>query len=104
MKRLIALSALLLLTACASQSFDAHLLTVNKGVTIVLQSTDSALNAHVISSKQAEAVSAVVHQVNPLLDSAKAANDANDKANADKTLRLIDTLLAGLKAYVPPTK
>jgi hypothetical protein len=93
---------LLLLTACATQSLDQKLLTANRSVTAIIAGTDGALNAHLISSAQAESVSVIVHQVNPLLDSAKAAADANDPANANRTLNLVNSLLAGLGAYVPP--
>jgi endonuclease III len=94
---------LALLVACKAVPIDTQIHRANQSVTVVLTSTSSALNAHLISSKQAEAVSNVAHQVNPLLDSAKAASDANDPEQADKTLRLVNSLLAALGAYVPPT-
>lgn len=96
--------ALALLTACATQPLDRQILNADKGVTAVLTATDSALNAHIISVKQAESVSAITHQVNPLLDSARAAVAANDTAAADKTMKLVNALLAGLAAYVPPVQ
>jgi hypothetical protein len=92
---------LLALSACATQSLDQKLLTANRSVTAILAGTDGALNSHLISSAQAESVSVIAHQVNPLLDSAKAAADANDPANANRTLNFVNSLLAGLGAYVP---
>jgi len=70
----------------------------------VLVATDSALTAHLITADQAQSVSNITKQVGPLIDSAKAANDASDTAGANKTAKLIAQLLAGLKAYVPPAK
>ena len=102
-KRLYLLPLLLvLLVACATQSLEQKILTANRSVTAVIAGTDGALNAQLISSAQAESVSVIAHQVNPLLDSAKAAADANDTDNANRTLNLVNTILAGLGAYVPP--
>jgi hypothetical protein len=101
---LTAALCLFALTACQTLNVDRNIHAANQGITIVLTSTDKALNAHRISSKQAESVSKIAHQVNPLLDAAKAASDAGDKAGASKTLKLADKILAALDAYVPPTR
>lgn len=92
----------LLLSSCATQSIDEQILTANRTVTLVEASTDAALLSHAITPDQAQAVSTIAHQVNPLLDSARAASRAQDPAGANKTLALVDRLLAGLQAYVPP--
>lgn len=92
----------LLLGACATLTTQQQIKTVNRDVTSILQSTDAALNAHLITKAEAQAVSAIAHQVDPLLDAAQAASAANDPTQANKTLNLVNTLLAGLTAYVPP--
>lgn len=71
-------------------------------MTLVEASTDTAFRNGLMTVNQAEAVSAIAHQVNPLLDAARAASQAADPAQANKTLALVNQLLAGLKAYVPP--
>jgi hypothetical protein len=73
-------------------------------VTVVLTATDQALNANLITNEQAKSVSTITHQISPLLDSAKAANAVSDTAGATKTMNLVNALLAGLQAYVPPPK
>lgn len=88
-------------TLSQQQTIDNQLFAVNQTVTAVETGTDQALNAHLITPAQAQAVSTIVHQVNPLIDAARAAETANDPASANKTLNLINTLLAGLQAYVP---
>ena len=113
MKRLIAhvhpalvLSALVMigvvLVGCAAQSFTGRLKQANDTVTAVVQGTDTALNAHLITADQAQAVSTIAHQVGPLLDAAQAADAANDPTSANKSLNAVNQILAGLKAYVPP--
>lgn len=102
---IIGLALLCGCTLLQQQSFDSKLFAVNQTVTAVETGTDAALQAKVITVAQARSVSAVLHQVNPLIDAAKAAESANDPASANKTLTLINALLAGLSAYVPaPTK
>lgn len=98
--------ALALLSACASNpaTLDASLYQANADTRAVIQSTDAALNAHLINAEQAQSVATITAQVGPLIDSAKAANDANDPTNANKTAALIKQLLAGLAAYVAPPK
>lgn len=101
--RLLLLLPLLALASCTTTGTVAEqLLAANKTVTLVEASTDAALLNHLITPQQAQAVSAIAHQVNPLLDSARAAADVEDVAGANKTLALVNELLTGLQAYVPP--
>jgi predicted component of type VI protein secretion system len=102
--RAVTLAYVLVLTmlGCATTKPDQMILAADRSVTVVLTSTDSALNAKLISSSQAQSVSTIAHQVNPLLDSARAAYAAGDTAGATKTMNLVNALLAGLNAYVPP--
>lgn len=91
-----------MLVSCATQSPAQQILNADNSVTAIVTATDAALNAHLITPAQAQSVSTIAHQVNPLLDSARAAVTANDTAGASKTLNLVNALLAGLQAYVPP--
>jgi hypothetical protein len=102
MSRLPLVLSLLLLCSCATQSIDQQILAADRTMTVVLTSTDAALNANLITASQAQSVSTIAHQVDPLLDSARAANAAADATGATKTLALVNSLLAGLQAYVPP--
>ena len=97
------LAALVVLASCATTSTDLNhqIYVADQAVTSVVSSTDAALNAHLITKKDAQAVSTIAHQVVPLLDSARVAVAANDTAGAGKTLALVNSLLAGLQAYVP---
>ena len=105
MKKLAAACVLLALGACATtQSIDQRIVAADRAVTLVLISTDDALNAHLITAAQAQTVSTIAHQVDPLLNAARAASAQNNQAAADSTMNLVNTLLAGLKAYVPPAK
>lgn len=90
------------LSSCATVPLATQIDTANNAVTIVLVDTDNAYKAGLITKAQAEAVNTITHQVNPLLDSAAAAVAANDPTSASKTLNLVNSLLAGLNAYVPP--
>lgn len=103
MKHLL-FAAALALCACSSitpQSIDSKLYAANQTVVAVEQGTDDALKAGLITAAQAQAVSTVAHQINPLIDSVRAAEAANNPTAANQTMNLIDSLLAGLKAYVP---
>lgn len=102
--KLFLVPLLLVLASCASTaSLDQKIYAADQGVTTIVVSTDAALKAKLITPAQAQSVSTIVHQVDPLLDAARAANAANNPASATSTLNLVNTLLAGLKAYVPPT-
>jgi hypothetical protein len=79
-KKLFLLVPLLLLAGCTllqKQTMQTQVDNANKAITIA-------------------------HQINPLLDSAAAAAASGDAAGATKTMTLINSLLAGLQAYVPP--
>ena len=108
MKPLLLTLAILALAGCQTlglstpPTLDAQILAADQTMAAVLLSTDTALNAHLITPQQAKAVSAIAHQVDPLLDSARAASAAADVAGATKTMTLVNSLLAGLAAYVPP--
>lgn len=106
MPRLLLLLTLSLLSSCATltaSNIDAKILAADQTMAAVLTATDSALNANLITAAQAQSVSTIAHQVDPLLDSARAATAAADTAGATKTMTLVNALLAGLAAYVPPT-
>jgi hypothetical protein len=83
------------------QSTEAQILSAYQTVDAVIVSADAAYNAKLITKAEGQAVANIAHQVVPILDAAKAANAANDTANANKAMNLVNTLLAGLKAYVP---
>lgn len=85
----------------APQSIDSKIFAANQVVTSIELGTDQALNAHLITATQARSVSTIAHQINPLIDSVRAAEAANNPTAANQTLNLINTLLAGLQAYVP---
>jgi hypothetical protein len=91
-------------TSLQGSNLDAKILAADRAVTTVLTATDGALNAHLITAAQAQSVSTITHQISPLLDSAKAANAASDTAGATQTMNLVNALLAGLQAYIPPSK
>jgi len=104
-KRLILAIAVAALASCTllqTQTMQSQIDTANKAVTLVLTTTDSALQAKLITKAQAQSVSTIAKQIEPLLDSAAAAAAASDSAGATKTMTLVNSLLAGLKAYVPP--
>lgn len=90
------------LASCTTTSFDQRLKQANDSVTGVVNVTDTALNARAITADQAQALSTIAHQVAPLLDAAQAAEAAHDPT-ADTKLDAVNEILAGLKAYVPPT-
>lgn len=101
MKTLLPFLLITMLVGCTTVPLDRQIYNADRGVTLVLQSTDAALLNHVITAAQAQSVSTITHQVTPLLDSAKAAVTVSDVAGATKTMKLVNALLAGLSAYVP---
>lgn len=102
MKRFIPL-LVLLFVGCATTgaSLDHQIYAADQAVTTIVTGTDAAYNAKLITKAQAQSVSTIAHQVNPLLDAARAALAMNDTASASKTMALVAALLAGLQAYVP---
>lgn len=106
---LVLLAPLLLLSLSSCKglnapTIDQQILAADQAVTTILTATDSALLAKLITPAQAKSVSTIAHQVDPLLDAAKAANAAGNAPSASSTLTLVNALLAGLQAYVPPPK
>lgn len=98
---LVTTVALLAISACTSTAtLEKQIYAADQGVTAVVSGADAALNAKLITAKQARSVSYIAHQVVPLLDSARAANEASDTAGATKTMALVNTLLESLQAYV----
>lgn len=75
----------------------------DQAVATILVSTDAALKAQLITAAQAQSVSTIAHQVDPLLDSAKAAVAAANLPSASSTMTLVNSLLAAMQAYVPAT-
>lgn len=99
------LTAITCLHGCTTpqvQSVDQKILDAKRAEDVVIQAADASMRAKLISPDQAQSVSTIAHQVDPLMVSAKAAVDAGDTANATKTMALVNALLAGLKTYVPP--
>lgn len=88
-------------TTTTAEGINQRIYAADQAVTSIVSSTDAALNAHLISKKDAQSVSAIAHQVIPLLDSARVAVAATDTAGAERTMGLVNSLLAGLQAYVP---
>lgn len=84
-------------------TIDQQLYAANQTVTSVEIGTKAALEAGLITKAQAQSVSSILHQVNPLLDIARAAETSNPTTAAN-TLGLVNQLLAGLQAYVPVAK
>jgi hypothetical protein len=98
----IAVATLIVVACATAPTLDSSLYTATQTVTAVEASTDAAYKAGLITKAQAQSVSTIAHQVNPLIDSARAAEKA-DPTGATNTLALVNVLLAGLQAYVPPT-
>lgn len=84
----------------AAPSIDSQILAADQAVTAVETGTDAALLAKLITPAQAQSVSVIAHQVNPLLDAAKAASIAGNTSSATATLTLVNSLLAGLQTYM----
>jgi len=88
-------------TTTTTANITQQIYVADQAVTSIVNSTDAALNAKLITKAQAQSVSTIAHQVAPLLDSARVAVEASDTAGATKTMQLVNSLLAGLQAYVP---
>lgn len=98
------LATLLVLASCTTTTaagINQQIYVADQAVTSIVSSTDAALNAHLIDKKDAQSVSTIAHQVIPLLDSARVAVASSDTAGAARTMTLVNSLLAGLQAYVP---
>jgi hypothetical protein len=99
----LALAAALASCTTTTASLQQQIYTADKTVDAIVVSADAAWKANLITVAQAQSVSTIAHQVNPLLDAAKAANEAGNSASASSTMTLVTKLLAGLQAYVPTT-
>ncbi len=98
------LLVLMAVTACASltisnASVQNQILNADKAITLATTSIDTALTQGLISKANAQSASTILYQVNPLLDSAKAAATAGDTAGATNTLNLVNKLLSALQTY-----
>jgi hypothetical protein len=99
--KLLPLLSLLASCQTTAPSIDSQILAADNAVTAIVASTDTALVAKLITAAQAQSVSVIAHQVDPLLDAAKAASAVGNASSANASLTLVNTLLAGLSAYIP---
>jgi len=97
MRKLLFIPILLILTACAS--FDAKLKTAADIHAATTRSVTSALDAHLISSTDAEAYQEIAVNSSYILDSARALKDT-DVQSAEAKLDLANTLLIELHKYL----
>lgn len=94
---------LVLLTACATLGYEApqslpdRIAYVTTGADAVVVSTTNALNAHVISSSDAQFVSTTGKQISVLLN---AASTDSDPKSAEGRLKLAESILRQLQAYL----
>lgn len=98
----LAIAAMLAIPGCATTALPTQLVLAKQGEDIVIRNTDASLKAGLINATQAESVSNIAHQVDPLMETAQAAIVAGDTVGATKTLQLINALLAGLQTFLPP--
>lgn len=98
---MISLCVLALSSCATAPSLENQIYVANQAITSIVGSTDAALNAHLITKQQAHSVSAIAHELVPLVDSARSAVAAGETASASKTMSTVNALLAGLHAYVP---
>lgn len=100
MKRQSALSLfafLLVLAGCAN--FDTKLNTAARIHAAATRSVASSLDAHLITSKDAEAYQGIAVQSSHILDSAKELKDTDPKT-AEEKLNLANSILAQLNAFL----
>lgn len=97
---------LLMLSACASlgmqpaQTFNQKLAYAIGIHTAVLQATTAAVNAHTLSSSDAQAVLTQADNARTLLDAAAAANTAGDITGATNKLQIATAALTALQSYL----
>lgn len=84
------------------KSLDEGLAEANVQVTAAAQATHQAYTTHQITESAAQSVDTILHQAIPLLDAARAAEQAGDTAGAQRNLVLVQSLLAGLQTYLTP--
>lgn len=97
---------LCLLTACATlglpapQSLEERIAYANGNVTGLVNSTTNLLNAKRIKVEDAKYVSTVAKESAALLDAAEDAATAGDAVTAEGRLRLAQSVLTSLEAYL----
>jgi hypothetical protein len=96
-RKILACSALLILAGCAT--FDARLNTAAQIHAATTRSVTNALDAHVISSKDAEAYQEIAVNSSYILDSARALKDT-DLNGAEAKLDLANKILIELQKYL----
>jgi uncharacterized lipoprotein YajG len=96
-RKILACSALLILAGCAS--FDARLKTAADIHAATTRSVTSALDAHVISSRDAEAYQEIAVNSSYILDSARVLKDTDVKS-AEAKLDLANKILLELHKYL----
>lgn len=96
-RKLLLFPLLLILTACAS--FDARLKTAADIHAATTRSVTHALDAQLISSKDAEAYQEIAVNSSYLLDSARALKDS-DMQSAQAKLELANRILVELHRYL----
>jgi hypothetical protein len=89
----------LLLVGCASQSIEQELNTGAQIHAAATRSVRTALDGHLISSKDAEAYQAIAVNSSAILDSAKDLKDS-DPSTAEGKVKLANDILAELQAYL----
>jgi hypothetical protein len=89
----------LLLAACATPQFDARLKMAYDIHTATTQSVTAALDAQLISSRDAEAYRDIAQNARLVLDSARELKDV-DTETAEGKLRLAEQILLQLQAYL----
>lgn len=100
MRKLLLVPILVLLLAgCATQSIEAQLNTGARIHAAATRSVAGALEAHVISSKDAEAYQAIAVNSSAILDSAKAIKDS-DPSTAEGKVKLANDILAELQQFL----
>lgn len=95
---------LLLLTACAAltppKSLDQRIAFAYGVHTAVQSAAASSLDAHEITSKEAEQVLALADKSRQILDGAKLAAGVGDLKSAEGQLQLATTVLLQLQAHL----
>lgn len=97
MRKILVLIAALTLSACAS--FDARLVAATKIHTQATRSVTTALDASLITSKDAESFEKIATESSAVLDSARVLKDT-DAATAEDKLNLAQSILLQLQRYL----
>lgn len=97
-RKILALSALLILTGCAT-NIDRDLATGARIHAVATRSVTGALDAHLISSKDAEAYNALAVNSSAILDSARDLKDIDPKT-AEGQVQLANGILKELQDFL----